>query len=293
MGDEGVELIDLLADPDELDRLAGDGAHRERGPAAGVAVEFGQDQAGDTDRLVEVGGHADRLLAGGGVGDEQRFARLEEGGDTFQLLDQGVVDFLAAGGVEDDGGGILGFQPFDGAFGGFEDVFFARFRGEHGHADVVGEYLELLDGGRAVEVEGDEDRALPVFFEAAGEFRAGGGFAGAVQAADEDVTGRVEVQRGLVAAEQGTQFVMENLDDLLAGRDRFQHLVAHGAYFDRLDKGLGHAQFHVRLEQGEPHVAHGVGHIGLGDFAEAAELFDRAFKAVAQLVKHGVSCRRE
>ena len=75
---KGLELVELFADAGELDRPLRDLAHRERRAAAGVAVELGEDEAGDAERLVEMRGHADRLLAGRGIGDEQHFLRLEK-----------------------------------------------------------------------------------------------------------------------------------------------------------------------------------------------------------------------
>ena len=53
VGVELLERVQLLADADEADRLAGDGAHRERGAAAAVAVHAGEDDAGDADAAVE------------------------------------------------------------------------------------------------------------------------------------------------------------------------------------------------------------------------------------------------
>ena len=53
----GVELlqrVELLAEADELDRLAGDRAHGERGAAAAVAVHAGEDDAGDADPGLEL-----------------------------------------------------------------------------------------------------------------------------------------------------------------------------------------------------------------------------------------------
>ena len=52
-GMELLQRVDLLADADQLDRLAGDGAHRERRAAAAVAVDAGQHDAGDAEALVE------------------------------------------------------------------------------------------------------------------------------------------------------------------------------------------------------------------------------------------------
>ncbi len=63
------KLVEFLAFAGVFDRFAGDGAHREGGAAAGVAIEFGEDDAGDADGFVEVFGDGDRLLAGGGIGD--------------------------------------------------------------------------------------------------------------------------------------------------------------------------------------------------------------------------------
>ena len=46
VGVEGVEAVDLLRHPEELDRQAGDCAHGERRTAAAVAVGPGQHQTG-------------------------------------------------------------------------------------------------------------------------------------------------------------------------------------------------------------------------------------------------------
>ena len=48
-GVEVLQRVPLLADTEQLDRLAGDGAHRERSAAAAVAVGAGQHDAGDAD----------------------------------------------------------------------------------------------------------------------------------------------------------------------------------------------------------------------------------------------------
>ena len=208
-------------------------------------------------------------MAGGRVSDKQGFTGLKVDGDAFQFFDEVLIDFLTAGGVENDGGGILGFEPFDGAFGGFEDVFFPWFWDEDGDLDFVGQHLQLLNGGGAVEVEGHERRPLAFFFQPTGEFGAGGGFARSIQAADEDVSWSGEVQRGGVSAEQSAQFIVENLDDLLAGRDGLEDLIAESADFHGLDKRLGHTQFHVGFQQGHAHVTHRLNHVAFSDFPEA------------------------
>jgi hypothetical protein len=73
---EILQRVDLFAGADQLDRLAGDGAHRQRGAAAAVAVDAGQHDAGEADALVEGAREIDRVLAGQRVGDQQHFMRI-------------------------------------------------------------------------------------------------------------------------------------------------------------------------------------------------------------------------
>ena len=76
LGMEILERIHLFAGADQLDRLAGRGAHRERRAAAAIAVDAGQDDAGDVDALVERAREVDGVLAGQRIGDEQDFVRI-------------------------------------------------------------------------------------------------------------------------------------------------------------------------------------------------------------------------
>ena len=52
-GMEGFQRIELFADAQELDRRAGDRAHGKRRAAARIAVDAGQDDAGERHALVE------------------------------------------------------------------------------------------------------------------------------------------------------------------------------------------------------------------------------------------------
>ena len=66
VGMEGLQRRGLLADPEELDRLAGDVADRQRRAAAGVAVGLGEDDAGQRQGVVERLGGVGGVLAGHG-----------------------------------------------------------------------------------------------------------------------------------------------------------------------------------------------------------------------------------
>ena len=80
-------------DAGELDRRAGDLPHRQRGAAARVAVELGQHDAGERQRVLEGLGGVDRVLALHGVDDEQRLDRVQR---RVQLADLGHQRFVDA-----------------------------------------------------------------------------------------------------------------------------------------------------------------------------------------------------
>ena len=68
--------------------------------------------------------------------------------------------------------------------------------------DGLGDDFELLAGGGAVDVDGDEQGAVAALFEPGGELAGGGGFAGALEAGHEDDgggLGREFEARGVVA----------------------------------------------------------------------------------------------
>ena len=74
----------------------------KRRAAARVAIDPGQDDAGDAGALAKGLGEIDRVLAGHRVGDQQglvRLGRLAHRGDFEHQL---LVDVEPAGGVEDD-----------------------------------------------------------------------------------------------------------------------------------------------------------------------------------------------
>ena len=79
-------------DAGELDRRAGDLAHRQRRAAARVAVELGQHHAGQRQRVLEGLGGVDRVLALHRIDDEQRLDRLQHRVQVADLGHQRLVD---------------------------------------------------------------------------------------------------------------------------------------------------------------------------------------------------------
>ena len=76
--------------------------HRQRGAAAGVAVELGQHDAVEADAVEERLRGGDGVLADHRVDDEQDLVGLHGVADVGGLLHQLGVDAEPAGGVDDD-----------------------------------------------------------------------------------------------------------------------------------------------------------------------------------------------
>ncbi len=103
----------------------------------------------------------------------------------FQLGHQVGFGVQAAGGVHDDDVGVAsarGGERVENDGGGIG----AGFLFDHFDAGAARPDFELLDGGGAESVGGAEHHGGAFFFQAIGEFADGGGFAGAVDADDEE-----------------------------------------------------------------------------------------------------------
>jgi len=283
VGVEFGEVFHFLAFSNILDGLAGDGTHGEGGTAAGITIELGEDEAGDANLAIEGLGDGDRLLTGGGIGDEKGLAWGEKLVESLELVEEIGVELLSACGVENDDSAILFLGPFDGALGGLDEIGFARLGSEDGDIDLLGELGELVDGGGAIEIERDEKWAASFFLQPEGELGGGGGFTGTVEAAKEDVSGRVEIDGTLVSAKELGEFVLEDFDDLLAGFDGLQDLGALGFFFDAGDEVLDDAEFDIGLEKGETDIAEGVGNVLFGDFSDTPEVPEGFVEAVSEI----------
>ena len=184
VGEERLERVVFFADADEFHGRAGDFADGKRRAAARVAIEFGEDHAGDAEALVKFAGGAHGVLPDHGVGDEQNFRGIELALEHGELVHQLVVNVQAAGGIDQNhvAGGKLCFA--DGAAHDFERLVGAG-AGPDGSAGGFGDLRELFAGGGAIDVGGNDDGAVAVLGEPFAELAGGGGFAGALQAADQ------------------------------------------------------------------------------------------------------------
>ena len=118
---EFLQRILLFADTDQLDRTAGDLAHRKRGTATRITVKTGQHDAGDVDSLVEGGRRGHSVLTGHRVGDQQYLVRVGQrlylakfghqpfiNGDPAGCIEDQDVEALKLGGLQGTLGNLRG-----------------------------------------------------------------------------------------------------------------------------------------------------------------------------------------
>ena len=124
--------------------------------------------------------------------------------------------------------------------------------------------------------------------QALGELGGAGRLARALQADHHDHGGRRdgEIEPGLLAAQHLDQSVVDDLDDLLARRDRAQHLLADRLLGRLVDEGADDRQRDVGLEQGDADLAHRRAHVRFGQRAAAAQPIENAAQAIAKAFEH-------
>ena len=89
-------------------------SRRSTNTAASVAVEFGEDDPGYADPLLERGGARERILSGHGVNDQVDLVGIDGGVDLPQFAHERVVDVQTACGVDDEYVDALCRCPFHG-----------------------------------------------------------------------------------------------------------------------------------------------------------------------------------
>src|SRR5438874_408192 len=278
VGMEVLELVDLLADRDQLDRSAGDGLDGERSAAARVTVELRQHDAVEGDALLEGERDVDGLLPGHGVEHEQDVGRLRRVANAFQLRHQLLVDVQASGSVEDDRVGAVRRQPLDAVAHDAHRV--GPILAVDGHLDLATELLELVDRGGSLEIRRDERRRAAFLAQEQGELRRGRRLAGALQPGEQD-HGRQpagEDELRAAGAHQRRQLLVHGLHDLLARRDALQHLLPERALAHLSNEVLHDLEVNISLKQGETDLAHGTRDRLLVELATAAEVAERALE---------------
>jgi hypothetical protein len=282
-----LQRVGLFTGADQLDRFSRDRAHRQRGAAAAVAVNACQHDAGEADPRVEGACEIDSVLAGQGIRDQQYFMRIGGGFDFRRFRHHLFVERGAAGGVEQHHVVAAELAGFECAFCNLRRLLPGHDR-QRRNVEIAAQHRQLLHRRGAIDVErGHQHLALVALDHAAREFCGGGGFAGALQADhhDRDRRHRIEVDGLAVGAEGGDQFVMDDLDHHLAGRDRLDHGGADRLLADAVDKAAHHVERDVSLEQRAAHLAHRGVDIGLRQRTATRQPIEYPTKLFRQIVE--------
>ena len=228
----------------------------------------------------------DRLLAERAVGDEQHLVGLHARAKFLHLLDQIRVDLKAAGGVEDHAVRRGGQRRAEagGAEGGHILGRAVRVETEF---LLLRQDFQLIDGGGAVDVGADDERAIAAFFEELAELGGRGGLARAVEADHQDFQRPHAGEFGRALAEQGDELVVDDFDDLLAGRDALEHILADALGLHARDEVAGDLEMHIGREEGGAHLSEGGRHVFFGEFADATEVTERGGEFIGERLEHG------
>ena len=293
-GMEILERVDLFPDAKSLDRLAGDRAHRQGGAAAGVAIDPRQHNAGQADLFLEITRRGDRVLAGHGIGDQQGFHRLDDVPHRRRLGHHRGVDRGPPGGVQEDHVEALQTGRRHRPFGDGRHRLALGY-GEGLNVVLLAQQAQLLARRRPVDVKrGHHHFFALALLQAMGQFGGGGGFPAALQADHQDRRRRCrrQIQRRRLGAQHLDQIVMDDLDHLLAGRDRTQDLLADGPLAHLVDEGFDHVEGDIGFQQGDAHFAQGGVDVALFKGAAPLQPLEHIAELAAQSVEHGHVRRR-
>ena len=89
-----------------------------------------------------------------------------------------------------------------------------------------------------------------------------------------------KTEAGFLAAQQADQLVLDNLDDLLGGREGGQDLLPERFFADIGDQLFDDLEIDVGLEQRHPNLLERVLDILLGELALAAKVLEDTLKLV-------------
>ena len=95
-----------------------------------------------------------------------------------------------------------------------------------------------------------------------------------------------EVETAGLPAEDADEFVVDDLDDLLAGIECARDLLGQGAFTDPAGEGTHDRQGDVGVEQGTSDLTNGGIDVGFGQPALPAQILESRGEPVGQRVKH-------
>ena len=288
VGVEDLEGVGLLAGAQELDRDAGDGGDAERGAAAGVAVDLGQDEAGHRHGGDERLGDRDGLLAGHRVDDEQRLDRLDRVVDGGDLGHERLVDAEPAGGVEDDDVADLALGGLDALAGDVGDRGARRAPGRPARRAALPSVSSWSAAAGRYGSAATRSGRRPCLMT----WRAS---LAVVVVLPEPCRPTIATTAGLPlrwktrspAPRSSTSSSWTIFTTCWPAVRLCRTSCADGLLADARDEVLDDLEVDVGLEQGEADLAHGGIDVGLADPAAAGQVAEGRSQALAEGVEHG------
>src|SRR4030095_2348127 len=88
---------------------------------------------------------------------------------------------------------------------------------------------------------------------------------------------------------QRDEFVVDNLDDLLAGLDALDHFDAEGFFAHAVDELLDDLEIDVGVQQRQANVAQAVGDVAFRNLPQPAQVAEDVLQLATQVVEHASS----
>ena len=160
--------------------------------------------------------------------------------EIIELRHHLVVDLQPAGCIDDDDAVACALRGVDATLGNAHDIV-CRAIGIHGDVELSAERFELIDGGRAIYVSGDEARGLSFRLELSRELGRGRRLSRALESNhhNDGRRDRTELERLAPLTEHRGELVVDNLDELLRWRNGAKLGDADGSLLDPLEKFAG------------------------------------------------------
>ena len=290
VGIEWFQLIELFASTHKLDRPARDHTHRKCCTAAGITVELGEDHPIDPQCFIEFFRHIDCILANHRIDYQQDFMRLNGGFDRLQLAHQRLVDMQPPGGIEDHQvvPVVLGVQHCPPR--NLNRVILPHFK--HRDACPLTDHFQRVNRRRTIDVARNKQRAFALSLEMECEFCRMGCLTGTLQSTHHyNRRGlALEVQTGIAFPHQGSQLVIDDLNDHLCRGEALKHLVADRLGSHICDKLFGYLVVDVRFEQRKPHFPHCFLDVALLQFPFVPHPLEYGGKLVRKPFKRHKAC---
>src|SRR5208283_3363279 len=286
-----LKRIVFFANANELDRLTSDLPNGERRAAASVAIHLGKDDAGKRELLMEFIRRVDGVLPGHRIGDKQNLLRIEQPLERLHLLHELVVDVETsssihnqnvAPGVDRLASRLLG-KPFDGSRIRLADLAFIKVG-----LDRRRDHLELLASSRTINVNRDQQRTVSAILKPVGKLARGSGFAGALQPGHEHDGWRLrgKLQFSRIFAESRDQLVADDLDNLLARRERSQHFLPDSLSLNAVDEFFDNFEVDVGFKHRQTNLFQRLGNVLFRKDGLSAKRLKGALKFFLEILEH-------